>query len=159
MNREIKIADATDAQLRAFANGTLGFNLPANTKDTTVLARIKAAWDKDYILVAEESAAADGTQSGDAPPAPSAIKAATDERPEKVRIIINVTEETGGNDPVVVGVNGKVMLIPRGEEVEIPHPYFEVLKNAVTHKYEQLPDGGLNPVPREVSLYPFQRVA
>lgn len=159
MNREIKLADATDAQLRAFANGTLGLNLPPHTKDSTVLARVHAAWDKEHINVAEEPEQAAGAQAGDAPPNPDAKQDAKSKKDGKVRVYINETEDSGGADPVVVGVNGKVMLIPRGEEVEIPYPYFEVLKNAVTHKYEMLPDGGMNPIPRKVFLYPFQRVA
>jgi hypothetical protein len=75
----------------------------------------------------------------------------------KVRINIGIQEEAGGNEPVAVGVNGKIMLIPRGKDVDIPEPYLEALEHAVTFKYDSLPDGmGINPVPREVQLYPFQ---
>ena len=76
-----------------------------------------------------------------------------------MRIHVNITEEAGGNEPVPVSVNGKVMLIPRGKDVDVPAEYVEVLQHAISHKYDPLPDGGMNPVPREVPLYPFQRVA
>jgi hypothetical protein len=34
-----------------------------------------------------------------------------------------------------------------------------VLRNAMQHFYDPLPDGGINPIPRLVLRYPFQRVA
>jgi hypothetical protein len=79
--------------------------------------------------------------------------------PEKVKILIARTEDAGGDEPVPVGVNGPIMLVPRGEPVEIPYAYYEVLKNAVKDIYDPLPDGGMNPVPRKVPAYPFQRLA
>ena len=156
MNRQVKIAEANHSELLMFARDTLGLNLPPNTKVETLIARITAAWDKEHILV-PEAEPEKPKQSG---PKPQPVTSAQEE-PEKakVRVIIQVTEEAGGADPVPVGVNGKVMLIPRGEEVDIPESYFEVLQHAITHKYEALPDGGMNPIPRKVPLYPFQRVA
>ena len=41
-------------------------------------------------------------------------------------------------------------------DLEIPERFFESLAHAVTHKFEALEDGGMNPIPREVPLYPFQ---
>jgi len=156
MNRQIEIGKATHAELLTFARDTLGFNLPPNTKEETLRARIGAAWNKDHILVAE-AVPDEPTQVGDQPRPATADQQAPEN--DKVRIIVQVTEEAGGNEPVPVGVNGKVMLIPRGEEVDIPRSYFEVLKNAITHKYEAMPGGGMNPIPRKVPLYPFQLVA
>ena len=157
MNRQIEIAKATHPELLTFARDTLGLNLPPNTKIETLRARITTAWDKDYITVPEETASAEPQQLGPKPQPATADQKGP--KSGKVRIVITVTEEAGGNEPVPVGVNGKVMLIPRGEEVDIPESYFEVLQHAIAHKYDALPDGGMNPVPREVPLYPFQRVA
>ena len=79
--------------------------------------------------------------------------------PGKVKLIIHTTTEAGGKDPVPIGVNGRVMLVPRGKEVEIPHAYFEVLKNAKRFDYEPGPEGyGLQP-PTEVQMYSFQRLS
>ena len=69
-------------------------------------------------------------------------------------------QDAGGSDDVQVGVNGSVMLVPRGKDVDIPYRYYEALKNAVADKYEMMPDGkSMNPVPRKVPAYPFQVVA
>jgi len=155
MNQKISIAEATQAQFREFANNSLGLNLPPNTKDETVVAKITAAWGKDYIMVSKEE---DIQKHAGAAPRPVTDVQASPED-DKVRIVISITEDPGGNEPVPVSVNGKAMLIPRGKEVDIPLSYFEVLNNAIAYKYESLGDGGLNPIPREVPAYPFQRVA
>ena len=153
--KKIIIADASDEQLRTFGRNTLGLTLPPNCKIETLRAKVAAAWDKDYLL--EPEAEDVPKQNGSAPVPITDAQAAPN--PEKVRIHINVTEEASGDQPVQVGVNGKIMLIPRGEDVEIPYPYYEVLKHAISHKYDALPGGGINPVPREVPLYPFQVLA
>lgn len=153
--KKIALTEATEAQLREFAATTLGIAIPANAKPDTVLAKVKAAWDKPEIMVADEAPHA--ALEGAAPP-PATAKQAPPKR-DMVRLIIQRTEDAGGDEPVPVGVNGKVMLVPRGEPVEIPRPYFEVLKNCVTYRYESLKDGGINPEPRMVPLYPWQLVA
>ena len=152
MNRQIPINQATHAELLQFARNSLGLNLPPNTKMETLRARISAAWAKDYINLAEE--VAETPQKGRQP----FPQTAEQEEPDRgmVKIKIAITEDAGGADAVPVGVNGKIMLIPRGKEVEIPYAYFEVLEHAIAHKYDPMPDGGMNPVPREVPTYPFQ---
>ncbi len=153
MNREIKIADATEEELRTFGRGTLGLSLPPNCKIETLRSKIQQAWDKEHILLADPD-------QPEAPPAGAAPQPVTDEQqPPKrkmVRINIPITEEAGGTEPVPVGVNGSIMLIPRGEDVDVPEPYVEALEHAITHVYDPLPEGGINPVPRKVPLYPFQ---
>ena len=147
--KTIPIGEATEAQLRSFARDTLGIEIKATAKFETVRARVETAWNKPEILVDENE-----------PEPKEATAKATPKPIEKgmVRLILGVTEEAGGKDPVPVGVNGKVMLIPRGIEVEIPYPYFEALSHAVTHVYDPLKDGGMELEPRKVPLYPFQRL-
>ena len=153
--KTIPIGEATEAELRSFASDTLGIEIHPNAKMETVLAKVGTAWDKPDIQVPDNDPAQ--TQSGDQPqPVTEAQKAPN---AGMVRLIIGVTEDAGGSDPIQLGVNGKIMLVPRGEEVEIPDRYFEVLEHAVMDKYDALPDGGMNPIPRKVRLYPFQRVA
>lgn len=152
--KTIPIGEATEDQLRLFAINTLGIDIKAVAKIETVRARVVAAWDKPDITVDEPKSEPAEASSKVAP------KPVTDEQqaPEKnmVRLILLVTEEAGGADDVQVGVNGKIMLVPRGKPVEIPEPYFESLAHAVTHKYDALKDGGMDPIPRKVQLYPYQ---
>lgn len=151
-DKKIALAEASEAQLRTFAEDYLGMTFPANTKVETLRAKIKSAWTKDEISVAD--AAPEEPLVGQAPPTPKGQEIA----PGKVKIIIQRTDDSGGDEPVPIGVNGKVMLVPRGEEVGIPMAYFRVLENCVTYRYESLKDGGINPIPRKVPLYPFQRI-
>lgn len=157
--KKIPIREATEKELREFATGTLGISIKATAKLETVRARINAAWDKDEITVADAEPEKESEDRA-IPQAPTPITEAQKPPAEDmVRLIIHVTEEAGGSDPIQLGVNGKIMLVPRGKEVEIPKRFYEVLCHAITHKYESMPDGGMDPIPREVSLYPFQRVA
>ncbi len=154
MNRRILMTDATDAELLQFARSTLALNLPPNTKRPKLLARISAAWNQDHINlpVTEE---ADAPQKGSEPAPVTAEQQAPDKR--MVRINIPISEDAGGSDAVPVGVNGSVMLIPRGKDVDVPYSYYEVLTHAIKHVYDVGEDGlGMNPVPREVPTYPFQ---
>jgi hypothetical protein len=73
--------------------------------------------------------------------------------------MINITEGNGGSDRVPLGCNGSIMLVDRGVEQDIPLRFFESLKNSVEWRYESLPDGGINPVPRKVMSYPYQVIA
>lgn len=160
MSQKIPINEATLAQLREFASTTLGLDIHPNAKHETVLARVQAAWNQDEITLPEEP-----PETGQAGASPQPVTDAQKPPAEdKVRVILAVTEEPGGEEPVPVGVNGRVMLIPRGKEVEIPRAYFDVLTQAITYRYmpqvdERGNDAGLDPTPRKVYLYPFQRVA
>ena len=160
--KKIPIREATEKELREFASGTLGMTIKSTAKLETVRARIQAAWDKDEITVPDHEVPETEQEAKDrsVPQAPTPITEAQKPPAEgMVRLIVHVSEEAGGSAAIQLGVNGKIMLVPRGEEVEIPQRFYEVLCHAITHKYESMPDGGMDPIPREVSLYPFQRVA
>lgn len=154
--QKIALSEASEAQLRAFALAYLGIGFPHNAKAETMRARIRSAWSEEKIRV----------DIADEPSAPAVMSAAPQPgRPDQdpgearsVKIIVQRTDDPGGDEPIPVGVNGRVMLVPRGEEVEIPEPYYEVLAHAVTHRYEALPDGGLSEEPRKVPMYPLQRL-
>lgn len=153
--KKVLLKDATGPQMRAFAEAYLGMTFRHNEANEKVRASIAEAWQKDEIIVNEPDA--QEPLVGSPPRQATAEQAAKSS--DKVRIIIQRSEEAGGDEPVPVGVNGKVMLVPRGEPVEIPRPYFEVLQHAVKHVYEQLAEGGINPIPRQVPAYPFQVLA
>lgn len=146
---QLPLSEASADQLRTFALSYLGMTFPGNTQAETMRAKIGYAWSKDHILLADP--VDEGVQ---VPP-----KLAEQEGPkDKVRVIIQRTEDAGGDEPVPLSVNGRAMLVPRGEPVDIPREYFEVLEHAVTHRYEALRDGGISSVPREIPLYPHQVV-
>lgn len=44
------------------------------------------------------------------------------------------------NNPIHLGINGRIIAVPRGLEVDVETPYIEVLKNAITVKTEQTGD-------------------
>ena len=60
----------------------------------------------------------------------------------------------GDGEPLPVGVNGRILLIPRGEPVWVPEAFVGVLDNAVHSKLDKHNDliGGM-------PLYPYMRLA
>lgn len=146
---EVQIDDASGPQLRQYARDNLGVEFDQFTPVETMRAQVRnAIAPKTAFLIAAPDAPL--------PPKPKAkAEAEGAELPEMVTVIIAATEEPGGDEAVPVGVNGKAMLIPRGEPSKIPYRYYEVLENAKEWVYPQLKDGGLGQ-PRAVYSYPFQ---
>jgi hypothetical protein len=68
------------------------------------------------------------------------------------------------NTPIHVGVNGRLIQVPRGMEVDLPLPFVEALKNAITTTVQQASDatrenpGGVYKDTDQAS-YPFQVLA
>lgn len=156
MQKKIAIEDATEEQLRTFASETLGISISPTAKLPAVRAKIRAAWDKAEILVEA------GEETPEAPSPedkPKAKKAKAHDGEKMVTVHIGVTQGKDGKEAVPVGVNGKVMLIPRGKNVEIPISYYQVLQNAIRQEYDTDEDGNIIPEPREVMQYPVQLVA
>ena len=72
------------------------------------------------------------------------------------------SEGVGGNDPVPVGLNGRIQLIPRGEDVEVRVPYVEVLQHAQKIIYDEVMEAdGIRSrmVPRVVPNYPIEHLS
>lgn len=141
--KTIKIDEATGPQLVAFAQTVLNVEgVSTSMAKATMIAKIRAVgYDKDTIEVEDTTrASAEEASKPDA---------------DKVRLMIPSSEQPGGSDPVPVGVNGSVMLIPRDEWCDVPRPYAIALKNAVRQVYTPLPNGGIS-APRDVPAYPFQ---
>ena len=158
--KRIKIASADVETLRNYLQTVLGVEPKPNATVEQLRAKISSAvGGRTTITVFEgdetqEAATAEvivpRSNAGKPDPLQDLLP---DEHPERVRLQIHVQEKPGGSEPVQVGVNGKVMLIPRGKEVEIPWTYYEVLCKAVETHYDPLPDGGLSE-PRFVPRYP-----
>lgn len=148
---KIKLSEAKGYQVRKFAIEVLGLDVKPADSLQSIKAKIAAVWDGDEIEIGEE----------EAPLRHISMKSdAVDESGKQmVKVIIQKTSMPGGSDPVWLAVNGRGQWVPRGEAVEISAPYFEVLENAKEDVYDRLPDGGINPVPRQVPVYPYQRVS
>lgn len=157
--KTIPIADATEAQLRVFAETVLGMSIHPNAKRETVIAKVIAAHQGDTITVEADDAAPQAAQV-QAPAPILAGKAEADETDTSgdglVRILIETRDEPGGDKPIPVSVNGRAMLIPRGKEVDVPRKYVEVLTKAVRHVYDPIDGGGISTTPRNVPAYPFR---
>lgn len=122
--REIPVEEATEAQLRKFAVETLGLDI--DDGDTAAIIRTKMApVHRDANITIEEKR---GRKKSVKP---------SDEA-EKKYVLINVHPIPG--DPqkyISVGLNGKMMKIPTGEEVRIPVAYQRVLDDAMQAHYEK----------------------
>ena len=155
--KKVKLADATGPEIRDFASSVLGIEIHPNTPIERARAKVAAALgDKDEITVEirEPEPAIQGSA-----PRPVTAKQQPPAR-KMVRIRVNRTEDVGGNEAVPVAVNGQTMLIPRDKDVDVPEEYVEALEHATKHVFDMMPDGhSINPEPRVVSRFPFQRVA
>jgi hypothetical protein len=96
-------------------------------------------------------------------PTPTETKATSNAKPkgywdEKIKVLVHRGEGAQGKKPIEVGVNGKVMLIPRGEECDIPRKYFEVIKNAVQEIITQDTETGDRET-HKAPLYPYSVIS
>lgn len=155
-SKTVPIADATDDELRTFAQQTLGVTFDKKAKRETMLAKIQQLWTKDAITVVVDEAP---EQSGTAPAAPvgkgaNAMKSRGGRSDPQVELLINEQETPDGKRPVFVSVNGVGMLIPRNERVKVGYRYYEVLKNATKTIHTQDEEGNI--YSHDVPSYPFQ---
>jgi hypothetical protein len=72
------------------------------------------------------------------------------------KIIIHKQSGSTGADDVTVSINGKVYLIKRDQEVEVPEAVIDILKNAIKTIYEQNEENEVTA--RDVLAYPFSVV-
>ncbi|MCD6006907.1 hypothetical protein [Halomonas sp. IOP_31] len=127
MNREELESTATD----------LGISFQGNTKDDTLRKKINDAL---------------GTPDANDAPAPTFDNPAAPgetNRAKRYRIIIATNDQD--KQPVQVGVNGRMYVIKRGEEVTVPESVVENLSNAVQHIYDPK-----TMKESKVLAYPFQ---
>lgn len=150
--KQVPLADATNKQLRTFASSHLGLPLGSNVMtDRKLRAMIQeAAWDKPYVLVP-----ADEGVEVEPRPAAAAPEPQLGAEPY-VKLLITVTEEDDGRDMVFVGVNGRAIYLPRGEEISVKYRYYLALKNAQKMITDQRGEGvHTEDVSRIVQQYPF----
>jgi len=170
MTKTVKIAfaDATDSQLYDYVTGTLNLDVPQTASRSVLLAKLAQATTAQEIEVEvtdkrkpgrpARDKADDAEDEDDA--APVVVKSpeqlALERANEKIKIEIPIQPGAGGDEPVPVAVNGKVIFITRGKEVEVARKYVEVLDNAVQYIYPENDASGLGE-PRKVPLYPVNK--
>ena len=151
--KQVAIAQASRNQLFHFARDVMQLDLRDNATPNEIKSRLKAAgYDKDFIEY-EAEGVDEPKRIVDTKPLDGDV-IAPNGKPEKVKIQIAVGDKPGEDLPVFVGVNGKGMFIPRGEPVEVPYPYYEVLNNARQYRFASNEREGLQQ-PVEVPTYPF----
>lgn len=75
----------------------------------------------------------------------------------RVKIVIDEQEGHEGHQPVKLGINGYIIVIKRGHEVEIPASYVNLLKELKQTVYSKDDDG--NDISREVPRFAWRKVA
>mgnify|MGYP003394661861 CR=1 FL=1 len=166
MIRKISFDDATREQLLKYANEVENLALHHSTGKNTIitkLAIVKPGLSAIEIEVADAPVAAAPAltpiEEFEDPKAVAARQAARDA--QRVSVFIEIEDIAGGDRDVFVSYNGKSMLLPRGREVVIPWPFYEVLTKAVREVGEQKYDDRGMPaeiVYRKVPSYPFRMI-
>lgn len=124
---DVNVATMIRSELEQTAND-LGVKFPHNASDDTLRKRITEQLGEPTELTKEA-------------PAPKA---------EGKRIEITIPQDARDQQPVQVGLNGKMYLIKRGEKVIVPKAVVEILEHAVRFEYDP------NTMKRtEVLSYPF----
>lgn len=140
----IDLKTASLAELKQYARDELGLSVPRGIDEDAIRKLIA---DADETVIE--------------PPKPAKVG---DVLPAKRRVKIHImkTDKDGGDRDVPVGVNGKIYLIQRGVDVEVPVEVVEVLKNAIETRWEQRkdPDNPLRSqmIRRDTHAYPFSIV-
>ena len=163
MTRKIMINDATKEELVQFGKESLGLQFHQATGIGKVLASIRQAWKPDHIILYNDpdesidvEVTAERSSSGVKVNASiRALSGGSSKNDPKVRLFLNEAEGAGGQRPAFFSVNNVPMLIPRGEEVEVPYRYYMAMKSAITTVFEQ--DENTHEINnRDVPAFPFQ---
>lgn len=154
---------ATLQQLRDFAEVIMGLELAERETKQTILGKLAAAgFTGESVPAVGAAPVAATSRPASTGPGNRRMRPGTEDSAApvwEVQILIPTSSEPGGDEPVPVGVNGRVMYIPRGEPVWVNETYVEALNNAERYVYEPYTEGmgGLS-TPRVVKSYPFQYV-
>lgn len=178
--QKVPIAEASDQDLRLFATLVQGLQISAKANRDTIIARLSAVWDADYIVLnfdaAEQAQMIKGTapaKPGAAPEEEAPVKKWTKEEIEKhagaglqeapssidprVTLFLSETAGAKGKEPAFISVNGRGILIPRKREVTIAYRYYLILVNTITDEVEQDFENE-QLVTNEVSRFPIRLV-
>jgi len=169
MTKTVKIAfsDATDNQLYDYVTGVLNLDVPQTASRAVLLSKLAQATTEQEIEVEvvekrkpgrpARDKADDAEDEDDASVVvKSPEQLALERANEKIKIEIPIQPGAGGDEPVPVSVNGRVIFITRGEVVEVARKYVEVLDNAVQYIYPEN-DASVLGEPRRVPMYPINK--
>lgn len=152
--------EATIDELKQFTASVLDISVHPRIGEETLRAKIRQVYPGDTITIMVLDGEGDGAPS-DAPAPPSetpndgkALRGTSASHDPKVKITIAEVETAGGKRPVPVGVNGVIMLVPRGKAVDIPYRYYEALLHAVKTMHDQDEKTG-EIIPTDVLSYPM----
>ncbi len=161
--RQVKIDwdQATLKDLKMFAAQVLGMMTMPNIGEATLRSKIRQAYSGNHITIMVDEADSKAETQADAPVAPSetpndgkALRGTSAAGDPNVKITIAEVEGAGGKREVPVGVNGVIMLIPRGFPVDIPYRYYDALAKAIKTTHHQDQDSG-EIISSDVPSYPF----
>ncbi len=158
--KKIPVADASRAELAEYASTHLGLEFDGRTGKEALLTLMRDAQftgTEITVAVAPEEKAPAIDMTGE-----DKVSGTKDAGEAKVKIHIAVAENQDGTDegsrPVPVGLNGRVILIPRGSDVIVKYKHYEILKHAVKLKYTkgdmQTPGQTALMEAKEVPAYP-----
>lgn len=166
---KISFSDASDAQLLDYARNVLNIDVDRRSSRNSITAKIRAVAGEDAdgfdvpdanILPGHEPAQ---RQAEARPTARSARELGShgmNSGPmqgnpdyDHFDVTVAITHEQGGDRNIPVGVNGSMMLVPRGKMVPLAAPFLEVLRNAVRSEYH--PDADGDAIEQKVPAYPI----
>lgn len=145
---DFNVDKASDEDVMMYAKDVLGLEVEDGAEANAVREQIKVTLGE--ASVRNKSRKTRVSQAKDA----SASGSARQRETKKNKVyVINVAKKDGEKQPVQVGINGRLYLIRRGEDVKVPEPVVEVLRNAKKVVYD--PE---TMEPTEVLSYPFNVV-
>lgn len=162
----INQADATDEQIVEFAT-TLGADFKPNEKPDKIRALVKTIHGDGKILVRDPDAPVE--MVGSPPPGhPVPVSRATPiggsfgRNDPRATINIEIGQEEGGERSVMVGVNGTIFSIKRGEDVEVPYRIYKALNDAqqtqITYTADPTTPEGVQESRRESRRFPVNLI-
>lgn len=160
--KRIPITEATDDQLRIFAETVQGLDISTCRTRADLMGVIGPTWEQDEIPVDDSEAELGASVK---PQAQIVLDTGRDDGPT-VQFKIIQTEMPGGKHPAAPSVNGRTLVMQRNMRIDAPYAYFLVLQNAIVGSVVQGPDqrgtdGAMRPgdlIPVEVTNYPLSEV-
>lgn len=142
------VEEASAQELRDFAEISLGLEVNGTENKNVMMARIREAGFtvENIVVYGKPEPVSKGAPDG-----------AREFREEEGRwyqaVTIHTDSGEGGDRPLPIRVNGKTMLVPRGERVWIPEEYVGALKDARETVWNMTASGLSDP--RDVPSYPY----
>lgn len=147
---KIAIDKASATQLALFANINHGLDVSHREGVNKIREKLEAVGFTGEEIEIEDPDPAKAPKTAAVPPAPSG---------KRKMVTINIPKQAGpgGARPVPVGVNGRVALIQRAKNVDVPEEYVHALENAKTIQFDKDDDG--RPInPQLVPKHPYSVV-